>query len=139
MQCTKCNSENTQRLEVVFEHGTQNISTTSHSAGAGIGGSFGIGGVRTSTSGTSQSTLAGKASPPAKKSLKAGVILVIIGLVLLNANSVGMKIFGLFGIAGGGYLIYSAVTYNSNVWPGLYKYWRESWLCNKCGTIYHQP
>ena len=63
MQCTKCNSDNTQRLEVVFDGGTQNINTTSNSAGAGIGGSFGVGGIRTSTSGTSQTSLAWQPPP----------------------------------------------------------------------------
>lgn len=37
MKCPKCESENTQRLEVAFHSGTQNISTTSNTAGVGIG------------------------------------------------------------------------------------------------------
>ena len=45
MKCTNCTSENTQRLEVLYKIGTQNIATTSNSAGAGIGGGFGFGGV----------------------------------------------------------------------------------------------
>ena len=138
MQCTKCNSENTQRLEVVFEHGTQNISTTSHSAGAGIGGSFGVGGVRTSTSGTQQSTLAGKAAPPAKQKFMWAIIVAIVGFFFLNGG-MEAKAFGALLIAAGGYFTYAAIQFNSQKWPGLYQYWKDSWLCNKCGTIYHQP
>jgi hypothetical protein len=138
MQCTKCNSENTQRLEVVFDHGTQSISTTSHSAGAGIGGSLGVGGVRTSTSGTSQSTLAAKAAPPEKKTLMWPIVAVIVG-VFFFGGGLGAKIFGALLVAGGGLLTYGAIKFNSEEWPRLYQYWKESWLCNKCGTIYHQP
>ena len=139
MQCTKCNSENTQRLEVVYEGGTQNISTTSHSAGAGIGGGFGIGGVRTSTSGTAQSTLAGKASPPRKKKFLWFVVIAIVGVMFINTKNASSTLTGLALIAAGGYFAYSAIQFNSQKWPGLYQYWKDSWLCNKCGTIYHQP
>lgn len=138
MQCTKCNSENTQRLEVVFDHGTQNISTTSHSAGAGVGGAFGVGGVRTSTSGTQQSTLASKAAPPAKQKFTWAIVMAIVGFFFLNGG-MEAKIFGAILIAVGGFVTYAAIQFNSQKWPRLYQYWKESWLCNKCGTIYHQP
>jgi len=78
MKCPKCESENTQRLEVAFHSGTQNISTTSNSAGVGIGsgGRVGFGGGVTKTSGQSQSILAQQASPPAKLSYKWPVIIL---------------------------------------------------------------
>ena len=75
MKCTNCTSENTQRLEVLYKIGTQNIATTSNSAGAGIGGGFGFGGVRTSTSGKSQSLLASEAAPPEKQKLTMPICL----------------------------------------------------------------
>lgn len=34
--CTKFGSDNIQRLEVLYEHGTQNINTSSDTVGAGI-------------------------------------------------------------------------------------------------------
>ena len=122
----------------MYDNGTQNISTTSHSAGAGIGGTFGVGGVRTSTSGTSQSTLANKAAPPAKHSLKWAIISIVIGLFCLG-GSAGVIFFGVLLMAAGGYFAYTAFQFNSSNWPQLYQYWKESWLCNKCGTIYHHP
>jgi len=137
MQCSKCNSENTQRLEVIYEGGTQNISTTSHSAGAGIGGTFGIGGVRTSTSGTSQSTLAAKASPPVKKRIFESILTAVMGFFVFIGSGLGMKIFGFLLIGAGVYLTYVAIQFNAQKWPGLYQYWKESWLCNKCGHIFH--
>jgi hypothetical protein len=139
MQCSKCNSENTQRLEVVYEGGTQTISTTSHSAGAGIGGTLGIGGVRTTTNGTSQSTLASKASPPAKQKFSWSIILALIGFFVFTEKGIGMKLFGILLMGAGGYFTYIAIQFNSQKWPSLYQHWKESWLCNKCGNIYHQP
>lgn len=139
MQCTKCGSDNTQRLEVVYEGGTQSISTTSHSAGAGIGGGFGIGGIRTSTSGKSQSALAIKATPPPKKKIFWFIIAVIVGFMLLGAEDTGNNILGLVSISAGGFAAYAAIKFNSTQWPDLFQYWKESWLCQKCGTIYHQP
>ena len=140
MQCTKCNSDNTQRLEVVFENGTQNINTNSHSAGAGFGGSFGVGGVTTKTSGTSQSIVGGKAAPPPEKSYKWPAIFMFIGFCFAGSGA-GFTSYavGLPIIAIGGFFGYRAFQYNSTEWPPLYQLWQESWLCNKCGTIYHQP
>ena len=138
MQCDKCNSDNTQRLEVVFENGTSNINTRSHSAGAGIGGSFGVGGVTTKTSGVSQTMQGEKAAPPSKKPFKWAVISIIAGWLFLSGSG-GMLAIGALLIATGAYFIYAAFNYNKNDWPPLYKYWQECWLCNKCGTIYHHP
>lgn len=138
MQCDKCNSDNTQRLEVVFENGTQNINTQSHSAGAGIGGSFGIGGVTTKTSGTSQTVLGEKAAPPVKKSYKWPIVTIIAGWFFLSGNA-AMVTIGALIIITGGYFVYAAAKYNKVTWPPMYKYWQECWLCHKCGNIYHHP
>ena len=137
MQCTKCNSENTQRLEVVYHGGTQDINTTGSTVGGGYGGAFGIGGAVTKTSGQSQSMLAQRAAPPIKKSYKWGAIMLIAGLLLLGGPA-GAVIVGLLLLAGGGLIVYVASQFNSNEFPSLYQTWLESWLCNKCGTIYQQ-
>lgn len=139
MQCTKCGSDNTQRLEVVYEGGTQSINTISHSAGAGIGGGFGVGGVRTSTSGTSRSTLAIKATPPQKKKFIWLIVMIIAGFMFLGGKDTGNIILGLVLIAVGGFATYTAIQFNSKKWPSLFQYWKDSWLCHKCGTIYNQP
>lgn len=146
MKCPKCESENTQRLEVAFQGGTQNISTTSNSAGVGIGsgGRIGFGGGVTKTSGQSQSILAQQASPPAKQSYKWPVISILFfsGLVNILAESFigknGGAVAGLAVMGISGYLIYSRFQFNSKEWPKLYQHWSESWLCHKCGGIYHQ-
>ena len=138
MKCPTCTSDNTQRLEVLYKTGTQNIATTSNSAGAAIGGGgFGFGSVRTSTSGTSQSILANQAAPPAKQSLKAPIIMIIVGLFIL-AGMKGwiMTLCGYVFIGLGGLSVYSAIDFNKNKWPYKFQRWKDSWVCHKCGTVY---
>jgi len=138
MQCPKCSSDNTQRLEVIYESGTQQIRTVSNTVGGGGaygGGAFGGGGV-TSTSGTQQTGSAKKAAPPTKKSYIGAILLGIVAFPVLFNPSVEY-----FLIAGGCtalavWLGRRARDYNMNVWPGLKKIWSESWMCNKCGSIY---
>lgn len=139
MQCQKCCSDNTQRLEVAFEAGSQNITAKSYTADAGsFSGALGIGGAITKTSGTSQSVLAQKIAPPAKKRLKWSVVTVIVGLLCVIYGSWGVVIFGLLLLAVSGYFEYTAYKFNTQQWPSLYQYWCESWVCHKCGHIYHQ-
>lgn len=136
MQCDKCNSDNTQRLEVVFEGGTSIINTRSHSAGVGIGGDFGVGGITTRTSGTSQTVTGGKAAPPAKKTYAWAIINIFLAWFFYGFGVPGL-IIGVLLFVLAIYLYRTAANYNKNIWPPLYKYWQECWLCHKCGNIYH--
>jgi len=136
MQCPKCNSDNTQRLEVVYHGGTQDINTTGATVGGAHGGGiFGLGGAVTKTTGQSQSILAQKAAPPSKKPYKWGSIFLLVGTVLLSGPT-GILLTGIGFIALGGYMVYSAYQFNSKEWPTLHQCWLDSWLCNKCGTTY---
>ena len=64
MQCPKCGSENCQRLEVMYELGTQDINTVSRSAAIGSVAGRGAAGIgSTTTEGQSQTRMAEKASP----------------------------------------------------------------------------
>jgi hypothetical protein len=138
MRCTKCGSENTQRLQVAFEGGTQEINARSHTASVGsIRGALGLSGAVTKTKGTSQSILAQKASPPQKRSFMGPAIAIIIGLFCLDGSG-GTFVFGLLLLAAGGYFGYTAFQFNNNQWPGMFRHWQESWVCHKCGHIYHQ-
>lgn len=136
MQCSKCGSDNTQRLEVIFDGGTQNIDTSSKTAGAGFGGALGLGGAVTKTKGTSQTALAQKAAPPAKRPLQWVIIGFLLGFLLLGNGAI---VVGVALLAITGFLGYKAYQYNSQEWPGLYKHWKDCWMCHKCGDIYHQP
>jgi hypothetical protein len=138
MHCGKCGSENTQRLQVIYDGGTQDISATSHTAGVGsISGALGLGGSVTKTAGTSRSVLAQKAAPPEKRKLTAVVILTFVGLLCLQGKLAVMAL-GLLLMAIGGYGIYNTIRFNTQHWPGMYRRWLDSWMCQKCGHSYHQ-
>lgn len=142
MKCPKCESENTQRLEVVFHGGTQNISTTSNSAGVGFsGGRIGVAGGVTKTSGQTQSTLAAACAPPAQKpAMKRGALIAISVFVSIASLNIHWAFFVLMLVVIGSMwnVWLSNSKYNIEVWPELYQHWSESWLCHKCGGIYHQ-
>lgn len=135
MQCTQCNSDNTQRLSVIYQSGTQNISTTSRTYGGGGGSGFGLGAATTTTSGTAQSYLATKAAPPPKKSYK--MLLLIVPGIAIGAFAENMLIAAIIG-GFGAFLCYKSYRYNKDVYPGLRAIWLKSWHCNKCGTIYSE-
>jgi hypothetical protein len=136
MQCPQCNSDNTQRLSVIYQSGTQHISTTSTSFGGGGGTGFGVGSAVTNTSGTSRSYLAIKAAPPAKKTFKKATMFASFWLLSwFLASTIPFPLFlPLLGIAI--FSAYKAIRYNKDEYPGLRQTWLKSWHCNKCGTIY---
>lgn len=142
MKCPKCESDNTQRMEVAFHSGTQNTSTTSSATGLGFsGGRIGIAGGVSKTSGQTQSTLASACAPPEKKPTKAlkwgigyGGLLAVFGF------SYGW-VYPLIGLALLGLSLYrfrAHSQFNSQEWPKLHQHWAGSWICHKCGVMYHQ-
>jgi hypothetical protein len=128
MQCPNCQSQNVQKLTVVYEQGTSEI----HASGTSFT-SHGDQGVEyTSTHGQSQSILAQKASPPPKQSSGLGILLIIGGIILLAIQvwiAVVVLVIGVLAWA-------SAGDYNKKQWPALYDEWNRKWHCNKCGEIY---
>jgi hypothetical protein len=138
MICSKCGSDETQRLEVVYENGTQNINTHSTSIGVtSFGSGVGLGSASTSTSGKSQSLAAQRGAPPGKKSLKGSIATLIFGLICLFyfGGDVGLA-FGIIFLVIGGVVFWIKYSYNLNKWPPLYDKWQSSWYCNKCGFIF---
>jgi hypothetical protein len=138
MQCNQCGSDHTQRLEVAHDAGTQGISATSRTAEIGsISGALGLSGSVTTTSGISRSVLAQKAAPPEKRSLTAVLLLALIGFLCLRGN-IWVVTLGLAMMAVGIYGLYNSIRFNSEYWPKLYQRWLNSWMCLKCGNIYHK-
>lgn len=139
MQCTQCGSEQTQRLEVIYEQGTTTIRTQSTSVGAAGNGNFGAGTATTTTSGIQQTKLASRAAPPQRKSKVGGVCLLLLGILLGwmgVGNSGWLLLLGGVALAGGFQLLQRAAIYNRDVFPPLYRQWQASWLCHRCGCIY---
>lgn len=149
MQCPSCNSDMTQRLEVIYETGTQDISTTSYTAAGGAlsanAARLGLGGAATSTSGLSMTKLAQKLAPPAQRRLKWPLIVLTPGLIVLFAvfsGGGGNKGFisgifsGLLLASPGAIWLYLNMNFNMRQWPVLFRDWQEHWYCNKCGAIF---
>ena len=142
MNCTKCGSDNTQRLEVVFEQGTSSIETTSKTSVRPFFGIIPTAAAKTKTLGVSMSSSAQKAMPPQKKKLKNLIIGIIVGLVIVSNVGSNLATNWLWFIIGLGIMgiciwqIVEARKFNSIKWPELYSTWKNSWMCNKCGNIY---
>lgn len=138
MNCPKCGSDNCQRLEVVYDGGTQQINTTSRTAGGGIArGGVGGGAAHTTTSGTSQSTLASKAAPPMKKGIGGFIVMIVIGIFMLYGGWV-LKLLGIGLIGYAIYLLKNTLDYNKNEFPEKYNFWKSQWMCHKCGDFFHK-
>ncbi len=126
MQCTQCQSDNVQSLRVIYEAGTQRINTSANTYGAGSAGA--------TITGTQQSALARKASPPPKKRYMLFLVLIGFGIV---SPFLGLSMSVLFFTVGiGGLFCYLSWRYNTTQYPPKYERWTRSWHCNKCGTIY---
>jgi hypothetical protein len=138
MQCNQCGSDHTQRLQMVFEGGTHAISSISHTTDIGsLSGALGISDSVTRTSGVSRSVLVQKMAPPEKRNLSAVFLLTLIGFLCLR-GSTGFIMGGLAMMAVGLYGLYNSIRFNRESWPRLYQRWLNSWLCHKCGNVYHQ-
>ena len=134
MQCPQCNSENTQRLRVVYEGGTNAIQTTSRSMGAGVGSGFLSGGGVTTTSGVSQSGLAANATPPAKKRYAKPFLAAafLTGAAAHSPDVVLMWPLAAIPVV----VLWKRFAYNRDQWPRLFTAWDASWMCHKCGHMY---
>lgn len=138
MVCQKCGSDNTQSLQIVYEGGTQDFNSESRSAGLGsLGGSLGLGGAVTKTTGNTQSKLAQRAAPPAKKKKRWACVGILVGLLFLG-KSFGALLIAVLVIGASGYWLWNVLKFNREEWPALHQIWAESWICHKCGNIYRQ-
>jgi hypothetical protein len=141
LNCPTCNSDATQRLSVIFEHGISDINTSSNTSGIGLGrGGLGLGLAKTKTRGTAQTAMSLKASPPPKKRLlkPLGYIFLVYFVLslFLGHNQVLAGLAGTLWIAGSVAWIVFAVNYNSKTWPPLKAIWDDSFLCNRCNHMF---
>jgi len=146
MKCPGCGAENSQRLEVAYQGGTSIIETTSRSSssGASFGGTgagLWSGSSTTETSGTSQTKLAARASPPEKSPYFPWVITFIIAYLVIGfagRKHWGWTTLGVIVMVACVAACFFSYRFNRMVWPGRYKNWLESWVCHACGKIFHQ-
>ena len=151
LSCPKCGSEHTQNISIIYESGTSDISSTSlHAGGFASNGKF-VPGLGTSIdSGTQQTSLAKRLSPPEKQSVfpvlgcgcLISIVLAFIGsfaiVAMLKMDDGGIPfliILTILAIC----VISMAVKnnkFNTEEWPTLHEKWSKQYFCHKCGNIF---
>lgn len=140
--CPACNSDNVQRLSMVYLGGLSTIETRSRGSGLAIGGEgIGIGSGRSKTRGTAQTVVSMRAAPPLKKTYLKPVGLIffvfaVISLLTINNTIVQQLTEFAWITTTGGWLIF-ALHYNLIKWPILKALWDNSCLCNRCDTVFY--
>lgn len=140
-QCPHCQSDNIQKLAVVYEGGLSHIDTHTKGSAVGFGrGGIGVGVGAAKTQGTSQTAASKRATPPGKKDYFRPLLgffgLYLLGSLFFSKNAV---ISFMLPIVCGGLAIwweYYAYQYNSKTWPQLKDIWDHSFLCNRCNEIF---
>ncbi|GAB3223995.1 hypothetical protein J0A67_09935 [Algoriphagus aestuariicola] len=136
MKCGTCESDNVQKLSVIYQNGTSktigNIHS-SHSGGGigfgsgGIGGFGGVGTSRSTVNTTTSSDLAKRCAPPDKYNFKAPTLMVVFALAaillfdgLAQMDMAGIASLAILGLIGGAvYFGYKGFSYNKNEYPVL--------------------
>jgi hypothetical protein len=131
MNCPNCNSEQIQKLSLVFENGLSHINTRTSGTGIGFGpGGIGVGVGAGRTQGVQMTATAAKAAPPQRKRL-AG--LIILAIVFFAFGKTFPILF--IGTLICGFVAYQNFRFNREVFPGLYGAWDAAYMCARCGVI----
>lgn len=133
MACPTCNSDDWKLASLVYEEGLQVVDTRTSGGAVGVGtGGFGGGVASGKTTGTVQSALSQRASPP------SGMPMTTLCMVAFLLTTV----FGLFKsiwFAVAGLCLVGAIA----MWPSEAKahqatleIWRKTRMCLRCGHFY---
>ena len=135
--CFKCQSDNTQSFEMVYNAGTSfgNINVNSYSSDEGFGFSGG--------SVSHQTVLASQLAPPEKPEWTIAQLIVIPALLLFGCfalwNFLGLIVAV---VIGGGisflflYLIEREVKKKTPIYETAYARWKRAWICLRCGATW---
>jgi hypothetical protein len=149
--CPKCESEDVQRLAMIYQHGTATSVSTGSTLGA-VGDDLAVAG--TVTSGKQQSLLAQQAAPPQPRGnsgclLITGILLVAFGLLapfvtvtrMADNRDVSLLPVGIVVIVVGIILLVLSrarvrnnAEYNRTTYARLKERWDRTWLCLRCGS-----
>jgi len=137
--CPVCSSDQTQRFSVIYEQGLSDINTRSKTVGAGVGGSnLGLGALRTKTSGTSQTMMSKKASPPSKTRF----LLPLLGMFIVSGmiswcfprHTAYQGVINVCWLVGSISWIVYAIKYNTTTYRYLKDKWTNTFLCLRCNN-----
>jgi len=144
-KCPVCKSDNIKRLPIAYKEGLSAVNLNSSGGGIGIGsGGIGVGLAGFSTKGSQQTELSISVSPPAKSSpsLKAGyrivaaILMFLIGVFLVAADTPGTKTAGGLIIVVGIVLFFIGGSNDSIDYEIRQKNWENSFICLRCGHIH---
>lgn len=132
-RCPKCGSDNIQSYEMIYNGGRASHESTTD--GFSVGSDWSVG--HATTSGNSVSHLAKTCAPPVKKEhFGCGCLPVIIVLSLLAAliHPIAVPIVFIALSAFLGSMNKDVDKYNATEYARLYREWKNSYLCHKCGN-----
>jgi hypothetical protein len=144
MKCPTCDSDNTQRLSIIYGGGLTAVDTSTVGVGAGIsggglGGGIGVAGTR----GTHQTALSRQVAPPKRISMFNVSILPAIGFFVGLGILDGAVLFGLIWmalvLAGTAWVWTGTWRYNTQVWPQKIEKWNRQFMCMRCGEVFSLP
>lgn len=144
-ECPKCNSNETNSFEMVYQTGT--------SSGVGVGVGVGAGGKVMLGVGasTNKTLLAKKVAPPAKPTKTPFWIIGYFVFSLLSSlpivflwNSLGFWSFAIgFLLGGGGFVAIlllgdRVITKETSEYESNFRKWKLNWMCLKCGKEFRK-
>jgi hypothetical protein len=155
MQCPKCKSEDAVKLSLVYAAGLSDVETRSRGHGWALGdGGLLLGFGSSKGTGTSQTQLSKLAAPPRKKKYRHVILAWLIGLLMAgplidvfvassrNPEALLRRDFQIFAY------IFSALVvlvlailwrFNHVVFPRRLDVWNRSFMCQRCGEVFHPP
>jgi hypothetical protein len=151
MQCTVCQSTNLVKISLAYEQGLSDYNGRSRSRGLSLGtGGMGLWGGSAKTTGTFQTRLSARLSPPTKMSYRKTTVwwflgflaLWFIAIALMPGNAHNAKEFSRecawVGDAYGAALVLLWCfiwRYNHRVFPVQHRRWDRSFMCRRCGNV----
>lgn len=151
MECSSCHSTDLVKLSLVYEQGLSELQAQSRLAGLSLGtAGLGFWGGRARTTGTLQTRLSRRLSPPGKMSYWKALVFWFLSFVLVGCVSgylgaishISDKLFhqrfNLFGDIYTGslvFLLWLIWRYNHRVFPARHTRWDRSFICRRCGKI----
>jgi len=149
-RCPKCNSTDLKKVSLAYQEGIYHIDTRSRIRGllfAGGGPDVLVG--RTTTRGSQQSALSKRLSPPTRWSYVKPVgwsgVVTLIALVLyvqhvmagpVPASSLPVKLYVVFAPLVLFLLVGIVWRHNHSAYEQEYARWNESYICERCGTVF---
>ncbi len=136
MKCPKCESDNTQKLSLVYASGVSDVNTTTSGVGVGMGfSSIGVGLGSETSKGTQQTLLSQASAPPQEIRYYVVFIIAVIlsGMTIYFLNYIFLSYVIIFSIACGAvFWLKKLHYYNSVIFVRDYNTWNSQYMCLKC-------